>query len=1241
MSWQVRDSELEGSILVCVASVGCGIILCAEPQNLWKSSGCLCCPPPPRFLRRLTSTAIAAVGALVLAFLVHIGDAGEVAEAQASQTVQVTPTNFSTYFDIDSTTEVATLNSAYDSDHTLVFAAGVYRNAIQINNATNLTIRGANPADSDRAATIQANKIIESARGSGNGAIFAVKTSSNVTIDNLNFDYQCLFDAAPRTALYGLFFQDTSGTISNNVMENYRYVFGRDENGNAIPNPCLGTRGVGIPAVSAASFRAIRIDMTASHVPNIDSFGKVTNLLPIRVTGNKISRVGRSGINVYGYFDAKIDNNVLHDINTAIQITGGADATVSSNRLSNVTVGVIYAPHWYVRNSPDGETINAEIEIRENVFEEVSGGAIQLGFAYATRVDGTTIHTKAKIVGNHILNLRQDNNPAVGNSIGISVYSNHDAEGEQIRADIIGNTFEQRSADSDNDPIGIYASSAYLAPSSTSTWFDLRVHYNEFLGFQERTGVGVWITNIDVYGGVTTTFPVANARVHASNNYWGPQLRLPKDFIQDRIEPPETDRITYKPYLITRDLTGHTGPYGQRDNRDTPQLPVLPGFTVAPASLTVVEGQTGNFDVALDAAPVRDLRVTFTADNSDISFSPSSVTFTSSDWDTPRTVSISAALDRDLESETAVIGALVNDGVYMDGYAPLMDVQIYDAGIQAHHRINRLVPEPSDVTVRAGDSVRLGVVPYGSRDIADNALIDGQADVVWTVEGGGGFREAVASLDSDNAPDDRVILFTAPDSPGTYTIHATLASCGADTAEDCRATFTVNVLPGVTVSPASLTVVEGQTGNFDVALDAAPERDLRVTFTADNSDISFSPSSVTFTSSDWDTPRTVSIGAALDRDLESETAVIGTLLNDGVYMDGYAPLMDVQIYDAGIQAYHRINRLVPEISEVTVRAGDSIRLGVVPYGRQDIADNALIDGTAVVVWTAEGGGFREAVASLDSDNAPDDRVILFTAPDAPGIYTIHATLASCGADTSADCRATFTVNVRRPSAPALEPTVAPTNPVGDIPNILVDADGGQYEVFTPVEGGNFADGAVTLTAGSGAVPNGEIVGLRVDESGAASNAGMTHQRYTLAGDAYTISAVDESGASVSSYRLASAIGFCAPLPDALRSNISDVAMLVRNADGSLTVLATSLRISGDGVRACAKISSVPAAVAVGAAGVPAAIPTPTPEPTPEPPDAGGAAPSSGAWMWLFLLVGVAATSAGLAIAARRRRSFLV
>ena len=160
----------------------------------------------------------------------------------------------------------------------------------------------------------------------------------------------------------------------------------------------------------------------------------------------------------------------------------------------------------------------------------------------------------------------------------------------------------------------------------------------------------------------------------------------------------------------------------------------------------------------------------------------------------------------------------------------------------------------------------------------------------------------------------------------------------------------------------------------------------------------------------------------------------------------------------------------------------------------------------------------------------------------------------------------------------------------------------------------------------------------MSDEGSTSNAGMTHQRYTLGGNMYEVSAVDASNASISSYVLREAATVCLPLPDELRTNISDLAIVAINADDSLTILSTTARIGSSGADVCGNISSIPASVAVGSEGAPAAIPTATPEPTPEAPDTGGTAPSSNAGLWILLLGTAIVTFATLLMVARRRES---
>ena len=331
------------------------------------------------------------------------------------------------------------------------------------------------------------------------------------------------------------------------------------------------------------------------------------------------------------------------------------------------------------------------------------------------------------------------------------------------------------------------------------------------------------------------------------------------------------------------------------------------------------------------------------------------------------------------------------------------------------------------------------------------------------------------------------------------------------------------------------------------------------------------------------------------------------------------------------QAQAMISKIEAEIDSIVVSGGDKVKLSVDIYGLQDKQDQKLANGVTFA-WSATGG-------DVGSDEDPS---ITYTAPSAPGSYDVTVSLDAnecyhADAETQAEnCSATITVKVRRPSPPQPQDE-APVNPA-TIPAILTDGSGNQYEVFTPVEGGTFNTGeGYWITAQSGDVPNGELIGVRMSDDGSASNLGMTHQRYTLGGNMYGIHVVDAAGSSISSYVLDDPAQVCVPLPAAMSSNISKVAIVAMNSDGTLTILSSSVKLGSSGTSVCGSISTLPASIAVGTSGAPDAIPTATPEPTPVPPPTGATAPASNGIVVWAILLGLALTGAGTTLAIARRR----
>ena len=322
----------------------------------------------------------------------------------------------------------------------------------------------------------------------------------------------------------------------------------------------------------------------------------------------------------------------------------------------------------------------------------------------------------------------------------------------------------------------------------------------------------------------------------------------------------------------------------------------------------------------------------------------------------------------------------------------------------------------------------------------------------------------------------------------------------------------------------------------------------------------------------------------------------------------------------------RITRIEPEFPMVVIGTGDRVLLSVDIFGAQNTKDNSL---GATFEWTQDKGSLREQ--PLDGSR----REIIFTGPYAPRTYVVTASLdrSRCQPDVDDDresaCSADFTIHLRRLYRPLELP---PTNPPGDIPETLTDSDDNHYEVFTPVEGGTFDAGeGFSITVPPGAVPDGEFIGIRMSDGGGASNVCTTDKRLTLGGNVYDVDLVDSSEAVIDTYNLDDPATVCVPLPNALPTNLYDLALVGINSGGSLTVHAAVVRInSTGGTEVCGYLSNLPAEVAVGIQSMPAVIPTATPESVPEPPSTGATAPSSNGAVWA-LLIGIAIVSAGLVV----------
>ena len=175
---------------------------------------------------------------------------------------------------------------------------------------------------------------------------------------------------------------------------------------------------------------------------------------------------------------------------------------------------------------------------------------------------------------------------------------------------------------------------------------------------------------------------------------------------------------------------------------DGPVTPASPGVTVSPSALTVAEGTTVTYTVRLGSEPTGTVTVTPSSDNPDVTFSPATLTFTTSNWATAQTVTVTAAQDSDTAEDQATISHAVAGEDYGSVTAPSVPVTVPDDDVDPD-------PDPDDATDGVGDE-------GGGNDTANNfPTADAGPDQTGVREG------ALVSLDGSGSshPDDEPLRY--------------------------------------------------------------------------------------------------------------------------------------------------------------------------------------------------------------------------------------------------------------------------------------------------------------------------------------------------------------------------------------------------------------------------------------------------------------------------------------------------
>ncbi len=407
-------------------------------------------------------------------------------------------------------------------------------------------------------------------------------------------------------------------------------------------------------------------------------------------------------------------------------------------------------------------------------------------------------------------------------------------------------TVNVAATEADNDTLGLVVSTTALTVNEGGiAIFTVKLSDQPGSSVSVTTSRSSGDTDLSVNGGATLNFTTAN---------WS----TPQSVTLSATEDADVANGQAVFTVASAGLVSQTVTATEADN-DTL------GLVVTPTAVTVAEGGAANFTVKLSAQPSASVSVTTSRSSGDANLGVSggaTLAFTTANWNTPQTVTLSAVEDADAANGTATF-AVTSAG--------LTTVNV--TATEADNDTLALVVTPMAVTVSEGQtasfSIRLGAQPAGNVSVATTRAI---GDTDLSVSGGATLTFTTANW---NTPQN-VTLSAAEDADaanGTATF--AVSSAGLPTV-NVAATEADNDTLGLVVSTTALPVNEGGTASFTVKLSAQPGASVSVTTSRSSGDADLSVSggaTLTFTTANWSTPQNVTLSAAEDADVANGQAV--------------------------------------------------------------------------------------------------------------------------------------------------------------------------------------------------------------------------------------------------------------------------------------------------------------------------------------------------------------------------------
>ncbi|WP_419211216.1 LamG-like jellyroll fold domain-containing protein [Maribacter sp. X9] len=323
------------------------------------------------------------------------------------------------------------------------------------------------------------------------------------------------------------------------------------------------------------------------------------------------------------------------------------------------------------------------------------------------------------------------------------------------------------------------------------------------------------------------------------------------------------------------------------------------GFSVSETTLTISENAgTASFTVVLDAAPTSNVVFAISSNyTNEATVDKSALTFTSANWNTPQTVTVTGVNDDIDSDDTATITISVNDASSANSFDALADKTV--AITLTDDDTASFTVSKNTMTINEDAGTGTFTVVLDTEPTSDVVF-----NITSSATGEATVDKAQLTFTTSNWNTTQTVTVTgvddAMDRDDSATITIAVKDADSDDSFDALADKTVAITltdddtAAFTVSETTLTIDEDAgTDSFTVVLDTEPTSDVVFNITSSaTGEATVDKAQLTFTTSNWNTTQTVTVTGvddAMDRD---DSATITIAVKDADSDDSFDALAD-------------------------------------------------------------------------------------------------------------------------------------------------------------------------------------------------------------------------------------------------------------------------------------------------------------------------------------------------------------